>query len=342
MAGSLNLLFLLLCIIFVLYIGYDNSAQHAASKKLIKGTVANVLCWIVNISILLLFLPRMPKWRNSRMLFFYLPSYLVTLTLGLIISHSFLFTFINDEPNEGAMQFPILGPLLFVLSVNSISVLAIELILSRYAQADIRVDYANMKAENAELRMKSMEAQHEKLKNQLHPHFLFNSLTALKSLIRKDPGLAEDYLVKLSGFLRFSISHTEQHVVPLEEELKSSLYYLEMQKIRFREALIYDVQIPADQLTDASLPVFSLQLTLENAVKHNRLTQEKPLHIVMRYIEPGWLLVENNVQVKLSADPASGIGLKNLSDRYKLLTHEDIKIENDAGHFSVYLKIIRP
>jgi LytS/YehU family sensor histidine kinase len=154
--------------------------------------------------------------------------------------------------------------------------------------------------------------------------------------------LAENYLVKLSEFLRFSISHNEQNVVPLHEELKFSLYYLEMQKIRFRDALIFTVDIPDKQLLNASLPVFSLQLTLENAIKHNKLTQEQPLSITMRYVEPGWLLVENNIHEKLSSDPASGIGLKNLSDRYKLLVHDDIRIDNDIDFFRVYLKIIRP
>ena len=99
--------------------------------------------------------------------------------------------------------------------------------------------------------------------------------------------------------------------------------------------------IPDEQLINASLPVFSLQLVLENAIKHNRLTQQQPLSIVMRYVAPGWLLVENNIHEKLSTDPASGIGLKNLSDRYRLLTQEDIRIENDTDFFKVWLKIIR-
>jgi two-component system LytT family sensor kinase len=336
--GSINGLFLLLCVSFAIYIGYGYSEHLDIFKRLIKFILAFTLCWIVNLSVLVFFVPLKPKWKNARWLFFYLPSYLVTIAVGMIIAKSFLMGFLSDEPQHSTIS----GIILFVTSINSISLLAIELILSRYAQADIRIEYANMKAENAELRMKSMEAQHEKLKNQLHPHFLFNSLTALKSLIRKDPELAENYLIKLSGFLRFSMSHNEQNVVPLEEELKFSLYYLEMQKIRFRQAITYDVQIPAEQSANALLPVFSLQLTLENAIKHNRLTQEKPLHIVMRCIEPDWLVIENNVQAKLIADAPSGIGLKNLSDRYKLLINEDIKIENDADCFRVYLKIIRP
>jgi two-component system LytT family sensor kinase len=335
-AGSVNLLLLVISIGFIAYLGYDHSEHDRVTKKIIASMFANSICWIVNISILILLAPLVPKWKNSRWLSFYLPSFLLTFTLAIILAQSGLYKILAGDGRS-----PISGPLFLVASVNTLSLVAIELILSRYAATNIKIENANMKMENAELKMKSLEAQHEKLKNQLHPHFLFNSLTALKSLIRKDPELAENYVVKLSAFLRFSISHNEQNVVPLEEELKFSLYYLEMQKIRFRNALSYTVDIPDAQLTNASLPVFSLQLTLENAIKHNKLTQEQPLSIVIRYETPDWLLVENNIFEKLNSDPASGTGLKNLSDRYKLLTEDDIRIDNDSHFFRVYLKIIR-
>jgi sensor histidine kinase YesM len=341
-AGSVNLLFLLLSIAFVLFIGPDRSQHEMVTKKIITFVLSNSICWLVNLSILILLVPLVSKWKTSRWLSFYLPSYLVTFSLALLIGNSDLYQLaLSDEPMEKSLGQPIVGPIFFIVAINTLSLVAIELILSRYAASSIMIENANMKTENAELKMKSLQAQHEKLKNQLHPHFLFNSLTALKSLIRKDPGLAEDYLVKLSGFLRFSMSHNEQNVVPLEEELKFSLYYLEMQKIRFRNALIYSVNIPDAQLANASLPVFSLQLTLENAIKHNKLTQEQPLCIVIRYVAPDWLQVENNIHEKLSSDPGTGIGLKNLSDRYKLLNEEDIKIDNDSQFFKVYFKIIR-
>lgn len=337
-AGGINGFFLLLCVIFILYLGFEPGDRLGVEKRVLKLIFTNSICWIIDLSLLIFLVPHMPKWKAARWFFFYLPSYIVTLTLSLLVANSSLYRLLSDE----TMKSPIVGPITYVVGINTLALVAIELILSRSAQANFRIEYANMLAENARLSMKSLEAQHEKLKNQLHPHFLFNSLTALKSLIRKDPELAESYLMKLSGFLRFSMSHNEQNVVPLEEELKFSVHYLEMQQIRFRGALSYAVDIPAQELENALLPVFSLQLTLENAIKHNRLTQERPLCISMRYIESGWLVVENNIQQKMTADPASGIGLKNLSDRYKLLAQEDIRIENDTHQFRVYLKIIRP
>lgn len=333
-AGSVNLLLVVLCIVFAIYVAYDNGAYQDLAKKVVRFTLTNLLCWIVNVA-LVLAMPGPSKWKGARWLFVYLPSYLVIILLGLLISHSFLFVYLSNEP----MRSPITGPIFFVIGFNTLSLVGIELIQSRLTQADIRADYNDMRAE---LRIKSLEAQQEKLKSQLHPHFLFNSLTALKTLIRKEPALAEEYLLKLSGFLRFSISHNEQNVVPLEDELRFSLDYLEMQKIRFRNALIYVIEVPDALRAEALLPVFSLQLTLENAIKHNQLTQDSPLRISIRYVEPGLLLVENNIQTRMSADPASGVGLKNLSDRYRLLIHEDILIESNSEFFRVYLKIIRP
>jgi sensor histidine kinase YesM len=337
-AGVVNLLFLVLSVLFILYLRYDHRNYPEVVLKLLKFSFANSVCWVVDLLILLFFLPVMPAIKAARWLFFYLPSYIVTCAIGMLIAHSPVYRFLSDEP----IHSPISGPVIFVACFNTLSLIAIELILSRSEQASIQLAYANAQAENSRLRMKSLEAQHEKLKNQLHPHFLFNSLTALTSLIRKDPVLAEDYLIKLSSFLRFSISHNEQHIVLLEDELRFSNYYLEMQKIRFRDALVYTVDIPDALLQDAFMPVFSIQLTIENTVKHNRLTQERPLYINIYYQEPGWIVVENNIQAKLHKDSAGGIGLKNLSDRYKLLSQEDIRIGNDSQFFRVHLKIIRP
>ena len=135
--------------------------------------------------------------------------------------------------------------------------------------------------------------------------------------------------------------HSEQNVVSLEQELKFSTYYLEMQKIRFRNAINYSIDVPLSQQMNGKLPVFSLQLVLENAIKHNKLTQEDPLTIKMVYLEPDLLLIENNVNPKTQTEPGSGMGLKNLSDRYLLLIKEGIKVHNNHDFFRVYLKLIK-
>ena len=327
----INLILLVLGISILFFLPNSNiSGGTVILKKVSSFALANIICWVVNIFILVFLEQFAPALKRNKWITFYVSSYAIVFAVALIISRSpYVNLFTNNE-----LSSPIFSPLFFVATINTLSILIINLILSRY-------DESLTKLENSELRVKSLEAQHEKLKNQLNPHFLFNSLNALKSLIKRDPNLAENYLIGLSNFLRFSISHSEQNVVSLEQELKFSMYYLEVQKVRFRDAISYSVDIPLLPQMNVVLPVFSLQLTLENAIKHNKFTQEEPLTIRIVYIEPDLLLVENNINPKPFVEPGSGIGLKNLSDRYLLLTKEGIRVNNNLDFFQVYLKLIR-
>ena len=330
-AAWINLLLLLLGVSILLFLS-NNPATGAviATGKITSFVLANVICWVINIPLVMFFEPIIAPWIKNKWIAFYLPSYTIIFSLALIISRTSLLTLFTSKPLSSS----IFSPLFFVASINTLCVVIIELILSRYNESTVKMEVS-------ELKMKSLQAQHEKLKNQLHPHFLFNSLNALKSLIKRDPDLAENYLIKLSDFLRFSISHSEQNIVSLEQELKFSTYYLEMQKIRFRNAINYSIDIPLSQQMNGKLPVFSLQLVLENAIKHNKLTQEDPLTIKMIYLEPDLLLIENNVNPKTQTEPGSGMGLKNLFDRYSLLIKEGIKVHHNHDLFQVYLKLIR-
>src|SRR5258708_3720553 len=251
-AAWINLLLLLLGVSILMFL-WNNPDTNAvlATRKITSFVLANVICWIINVPLLVIFVPAIARWIKNKLIAFYLPSYIIVFSLALIISRTSLVSLFTNKPLNAS----VFTPLFFVASINTLCVMVIELILSRYDESAVRMEIS-------ELRMKSLQAQHEKLKNQLHPHFLFNSLNALKSLIRRDPDLAENYLIKLSDFLRFSISHSEQNVVSLEQELKFSTDYLEMQKIRFRNAISYSVAIPLSQKGNARLPVFSLQLVL--------------------------------------------------------------------------------
>ena len=194
--------------------------------------------------------------------------------------------------------------------------------------------------ENAQLKVKNAEAMYQQLKQQIHPHFLFNSLNVLKTLIKKNPDLAEDYLIKLSDFLRISILSKDLNIVRIADEISMCINYLEMQKVRFGEALKYEIRLSQDTIKTKNLPIFALQTLIENAIKHNSLTDISPL-LIKIFEEEDLLVVTNNIQLKLSNEVSTGMGLANLGERYKILSGDELIIRINKEIFTVKIKMIK-
>jgi sensor histidine kinase YesM len=169
----------------------------------------------------------------------------------------------------------------------------------------------------------------EVLKSQINPHFMFNSLNVLSGLINKDVKKAQQFIDEFSMIYRYVLETIEQPVASLGKELEFMRSYLFLQQIRYGENLTYSVNISAD-LLELFLPPLSLQVVLENAMKHNIINQSKPLHIEMSN-EEHILVVKNNIQPKISKGVSTGLGLKNLVKRYALISklEPEFKIEND-------------
>ena len=193
--------------------------------------------------------------------------------------------------------------------------------------------------ENSRLKAANAEAANQLLRQQIHPHFFFNALNILKSLYKLDPIAAEEYLVCLSNFLRISISSNNIKIIPLKDELKLCEDYLGMQKIRFEDALVCSVSITNEALENGFVPSFSIQPLLENAIKHNELTQASPLHISIKQ-EGDRIRVSNNLKTKTTTEVSTGSGLANLSERYRILSNDELIIEADETSFSVSIKIL--
>jgi two-component system, LytTR family, sensor kinase len=220
---------------------------------------------------------------------------------------------------------------LFTLSANTLIFIIQNVMLLQQKEAMIE-------SENAQLKIKNIEATYQQLKQQIHPHFLFNSLSTLKTLIKKQPEKAEIYLKKLSDFLRASISLDAKTVVKLDDELRFCMDYLDLQKVRFGDALEFVVNIP-DEVKSDFVPVFSLQQLLENAIKHNALTKDEPLIIKVEY-DHHRVIVSNNIREKDVSEESTGMGLANLAERYKILSGDEVIIQTDGSCFSVSLKIL--
>lgn len=209
------------------------------------------------------------------------------------------------------------------------------------AEQKLQLEYRQIiiDKENADLKMKNMEAENQQLKQQIHPHFLFNSLNTLQTLVYEDPKIVEEYIINLSNFLRVSISSSNVNIVTIKEELKFCMNYLEMQKIRYEDALLFDISISEETQDTYSVPIFSIQQLLENSIKHNALTNKKPLCVKI-YQQDDRIIVSNNIQEKHSKVSSTGIGLKNISERYKIISGDKVLINNENNIFSVSIKII--
>ncbi len=186
---------------------------------------------------------------------------------------------------------------------------------------------------------RSAEAQFDALKNQLDPHFLFNSLNVLVSLIEENPKAATKFTTSLSKVYRYVLEQRNKETVAVDEELNFARTYVHLLKMRFEDSL--DIEIPErSQDPEAMVVPLSLQLLLENAVKHNTVSDSKPLKI--RIYEAGnQLVVDNNLQPKAVVKKGSGVGLQNIASRYGLLTDRKMAIEKTEQQYKVQVPILK-
>jgi two-component system LytT family sensor kinase len=189
-----------------------------------------------------------------------------------------------------------------------------------------------------EIVAKTETAKFESLKNQLDPHFLFNSLNVLTSLIGENPNQAEKFTTKLSKVYRYVLEQRNKDLVPIIEELNFAKSYMQLLGMRFEDAVKFNIP---DSVSDNELKIvpLSLQLLLENAVKHNVVSSSKPLTISI-YEEDNYLIIENNINPKEAIGKSTKVGLQNIADRYGLITQKGVKIENNNKTFKVSLPLL--
>lgn len=181
-------------------------------------------------------------------------------------------------------------------------------------------------------------AKFDALKNQLDPHFLFNSLNVLTSLIEEDPYQAQKFTTSLSKVYRYVLEQKNKDLVSVDEELQFAKTYVRLLKMRFEDSIVFEIPEKSND-PDAKIIPLSLQLLLENAVKHNVVTPEKPLHLKVSE-ENGVLIVSNNLQEKQVVKKSSGVGLTNIQQRYGILTDKKVQISKTTTEFSVELPIL--
>lgn len=199
-------------------------------------------------------------------------------------------------------------------------------------------DYQQKKLKEQKVIAGTASAKFDALKNQLDPHFLFNSLNVLTSLIDENPDNAQKFTTSLSKVYRYVLEQKNKELVTVDEELAFAKIYMSLLKMRFEDSIIFQMPEKASNPESKVVPL-SLQLLLENAVKHNTVTTSKPLHIKI-YEKNGTLIVENNLQQKQIVKKSSGVGLSNIMQRYQLLTNKKVNINQQANSFAVAIPML--
>lgn len=191
-----------------------------------------------------------------------------------------------------------------------------------------------------QLNIAKAQAELEALKNQIDPHFIFNSLNTLSFLITRDPQSARLYNDTLARVYRYILTNKERDLVLLREEIEFISNYFYLLKIRFADAISMMIEITDLSSENFLIPPISLQALVENAIKHNEFSEKRPLAINVS-ISSNYVIVENAMNPRNYPQPTSKIGLSNLDNRYKLLTKRNIIVENNFQSFIVKLPIIR-
>lgn len=195
----------------------------------------------------------------------------------------------------------------------------------------IGVELERIKADN-------LGAQYELLKQQVNPHFLFNSLNTLKSMVDIGDRHSSDFILKLSDFYRFTLENRKLNLIPLPEELEILNAYMYLLKARFEDGISLHMEI--DKAHEQSLiPPFTLQLLVENCIKHNVLSLEEPLEIRL-YSAENHLVVENRLNLKKVPEASTQMGLENINQRYLHLLNQKIEIERGQETFKIKLPVI--
>jgi sensor histidine kinase YesM len=181
-------------------------------------------------------------------------------------------------------------------------------------------------------------AKFESLKNQIDPHFLFNSLNVLSSLIEENPENAQRFTTSLSKIYRYVLEQKDKELVSVDEELAFAKTYMNLLKMRFENSLFYE--LPTSIIDpEAKVVPLSLQLLLENTVKHNVVSEKRPLHIRI-FVENGYLVVENDYQKKEVLQDRKGVGLQNIINRYGIITERKVLIGQNEKVFTVKIPIL--
>ena len=270
------------------------------------------------------------KKKGMRVFFLIFGSILITTSLSLF------FTLVPELIHPGDLSPDVMARIIRNGLMRDFSFMVVVMLVTKLLQT--MYERNNIRVENETLRAENITTHYEALKSQLDPHFMFNSLNTLQSLIGTDAEKAQNYVQELSQVLRATLQNKE--VVTLEQEMQGVHAYCNLMQIRYGENLKFDFQIDPKYASCMVLPL-SIQGLVENAIKHNVISAKQPLKVSFVTDDAGWLKVSNPIQTKIMEEPGNGIGLANLAERYRLKWNTIVEIKDDGKLFEVTLPLIK-
>jgi ligand-binding sensor domain-containing protein len=272
------------------------------------------------------------KWETTKdhtISFPKLPSSKYTFRIRASLNNSF------DRSDEASFAFEILPPVWQRWWFKTLAALIITFIIVYIIR---RREIGLRKFER--LQKEKIEFQFETLKSQVNPHFLFNSFNTLLSIIENTPKNAIEYVERLSEFFRNIVTYRDKNLISVEEELDLLENYIFIQKKRYGENLRIDISLNDQIKKKLFIAPLTLQLLAENAIKHNAVSRETPLRIIIEE-KNGRLSVSNNVNPKLYAEKSTGMGLQNIKGRYELLSKIPLEILKEENKFTVLIPLLK-
>lgn len=197
---------------------------------------------------------------------------------------------------------------------------------------------SNLEIQAADLEREKYTLQYHQLKNQVNPHYLFNMLTSLDGLVHTNPDLASDFIRHMAKVYRYVLQHKESEVVNVEEELDFIGHYIELLQIRYGAGLVIKTNI-SDEAQGKGIVMITLQMLIDNAIKHNMVQISSPLEIVI-WDEADSLLVRNNKQLRKQIETSNGTGLQQLKQLYSFLTNKNIVVEDSEEYYTIRIPLI--
>lgn len=269
--------------------------------------------------------------QTKKRILLFLPVNLLIMTPTIyLIFYVFHWLRLFDYTTDGAdLTYGILVGI--IINIVSLSLWELLYIMDRYKESA---------AEKEMMEMLNLKQEFNNLKQKVNPHFLFNSFNTLSSLIPEDELRAEKFLDELSKVYRYLLRNNENGMSTVEEESKFILSYSKLLETRYGDGFRLDIKID-DTAMEKQIPSLSLQLLVENAVKHNVVSRSNPIRIVINTSADGYLTVENNLNKKMRKSiESTGIGLANIREKYRLLNRTDVSVTELDEHFRVVIPLI--